>query len=628
MCMAFFRGRGTSFMSFIPLKLLNKHASLKKVYYGSFLMLIVIPILLVFAVSIGVLNVLMRNSAVSNIQSAQSSMTEMLDEDVKEVSLQLSHFVYVNGGEFMELASKADTDDVNIRYANSQKLEDAFQVAMIPKQDILSGQFYMKDGRLISVKQDIALSASEIRESTWYQEALAHPNTVSIGTYDTSSQNLTSYLRQRKWEFIIAAALAPDLYIDRSGKVELVSVFYRSDIGDLIKKYGQKDYLGKTVILDEDGKMIYQGYSGEEGDWYIDQLDNYKDGVYNQKVKSYKKDGNGYEDYTYVVSSLSSTGWKVISFVPTGKLTRDFRRIVAVMMGVIVILFFLFYGFSRYFLQNILNPVHSVVEGMGQVQEGNLDMHLDPAGQSEIRRMIHSFNQMVRTLKTSITENEKAQERKHEAEIQALQSQINPHFLVNTLNSIRFMAQVSKFDGIRKMAEALIKIVSCSFRSNISFYNLREELEVLDSYLYLMRIRYSDGFETEYEVQEECLDCRVPRLILQPLVENSIVHGFDGEDMGLLKISARQEEDRLILSVWDNGSGMTEDQIHEILQGKIRKSDDNTSIGMENVFTRLQLNFGGKCKEEIRSVPGEFTEIILQIPALKGETENEEGTDC
>ena len=93
--------------------------------------------------------------------------------------------------------------------------------------------------------------------------------------------------------------------------------------------------------------MIYQGYFGEEGDWYIDQLDNYADGVYNQKVKSYEKAGNGYEDYTYVVSSLSSTGWKVISFVPTGKLTRDFRRIVAIMMGVIVILFFLFYGFSR-----------------------------------------------------------------------------------------------------------------------------------------------------------------------------------------------------------------------------------------------------------------------------------------
>ena len=109
--------------------------------------------------------------------------------------------------------------------------------------------------------------------------------------------------------------------------------------------------------------------------------------------------------------------------------------------------------------------------------------------------MIHSFNRMVRELKASIEENEQVQQKKHQAEVRALQSQINPHFLVNTLNSIRFMAQVSKFDGIRKMAEALIKILSCSFRGSISFYTVREELDVLDSYLYLMKIRYSDGFE-------------------------------------------------------------------------------------------------------------------------------------
>ena len=93
--------------------------------------------------------------------------------------------------------------------------------------------------------------------------------------------------------------------------------------------------------------------------------------------------------------------------------------------------------------------------------------------------------------------NAEAQRRKHRAEIQALQSQINPHFIVNTLNSIRFMAQVAGYAGIQKMAESLMKIVSCSFRSNISFYTLREELDVLDSYVYLMRIRYADSFVSE-----------------------------------------------------------------------------------------------------------------------------------
>ena len=101
------------------------------------------------------------------------------------------------------------------------------------------------------------------------------------------------------------------------------------------------------------------------------------------------------------------------------------------------------------------------------------------------------------------------------------------------------MAQVSRFDGIRKMAEALIKILSCSFRGSISFYTVREELDVLDSYIYLMKIRYSDGFEVEYQIDRGCLDYKMPRLILQPIVENSIVHGLaeKEDDIGHLKIS-------------------------------------------------------------------------------------------
>ena len=113
--------------------------------------------------------------------------------------------------------------------------------------------------------------------------------------------------------------------------------------------------------------------------------------------------------------------------------------------------------------------------------------------------------------------NEEAQKRKHQAEMQVLQSQINPHFIVNTLNSIRFMAQMSGYDGTRRMAQALGNIVSCSFRSSTSFYTVDEELQMLDSYLYIMRIRYADGFEVRYDVAEDCRSCRLPRLTLSPL---------------------------------------------------------------------------------------------------------------
>ena len=255
---------------------------------------------------------------------------------------------------------------------------------------------------------------------------------------------------------------------------------------------------------------------------------------------------------------------------------------------------------------------------MREMEEGNLTVHVEPAGQSEIRTMIHSFNRMVRELKASIEENERVQQKKHQAEVRALQSQINPHFLVNTLNSIRFMAQVSRFDGIRKMAEALIKILSCSFRGSISFYTVREELDVLDSYIYLMKIRYSDGFEVEYQIDRGCLDYKMPRLILQPIVENSIVHGLaeKEDDIGHLKISLEEEKESILFTVEDDGRGMTQEEIECLLHPKERLDDDNTSIGIENVLGRLKLNFGEQCAVWMEGRQGCYTRTFLRIPKL------------
>ncbi len=265
-----------------------------------------------------------------------------------------------------------------------------------------------------------------------------------------------------------------------------------------------------------------------------------------------------------------------------------------------------------------------------------METHIEPAGQAEIRQMIHSFNRTVRQLKTSVEEREKAQEKKLEAQVRALQSQINPHFLVNSLTSIRFMAQVSKFDGIRRMAEALIQILTCSFRSNSSFYTVREELGVLDSYLYLMKIRYSDGFEVSYQVDPACLDRMMPRLVLQPVVENSIVHGFAdmGEGIGqlIIRVSMEEErfcleEERLCLEVEDNGAGMGPEKIAQILKGKVRRPDDNYSIGIENVFSRLSLHFKEAFQMEMESEPGVYTKTRILIPAEKKQEEGHESGD-
>ena len=581
---------------------LNKKKNLKASYYHTFLALIVIPILLIIIISIAIIRTMMIDSATRSIKRAQDNIIATLGGEVKDVSLRLSHFVYVNDNEIMKIAAMTDTQDFTKRYSAARMLSESFNFAMVPVQDILSAVFYMKDGESTYMKDDIILPDEEIKAASWYQQALDDKNMVKVGFYD---RNVTA---SRKAHMLtIVAGLSPGIDVDRDNVVEMAALFVSSQTGNLIKEYNKEKLLGVTMLLNPDGTPVFDVNDGMR--FFIPEIISGGETELHHKL-----DG---KNYVYVISEEPVTGLLAVSVVDSELLTRDFTRIAAVIVAVTVVLFGLFYLFSSSFLKNIIDPIHNTVEGMRLVEEGRLDVHVVPVGQAELRVMIHSFNRMTRRLKQLMQENEEEQQKKHEAEIRALQSQINPHFLVNSLNSIRFIAQVSRYEAIARMAEALIKILSCSFRSNVGFYTLDEELEVLDGFIYLMKIRYSDGFEIEYEIGEGCGSCMVPRLILQPIVENSIVHGFSGqeEELGKITVRARLEDQYLYITVRDNGKGMTEEEIRRLLSNETAENEDYVSIGVTNVNTRLVLNYGEECTLQIRSEVGRYTETVLRIPA-------------
>ena len=565
---------------------LNKKKNLKASYYHTFLALIVIPILLIIIISSAIIRTMMVDSATRSIKRAQDNIIATLGGEVKDVSLRLSHFVYVNDNEIMKIAAMTDTQDFTKRYSATLMLSESFNFAMVPVQDILSAIFYMKD--------DIILPDEEIKASDWYQQALNDKNMVKVGFYD---RNVAT--SRKAHTLTIVAGLSPGIDVDRDNVVEMTALFVSSQTGNLIKEYNKEKLLGITMLLNPDGTPVFDVDNGMR--FFIPEIVSGGETELHHKL-----DG---KNYVYVISEEPVTGLLAVSVVDSELLTRDFNRTAAAIVAVTVVLFGLFYIFSSYFLKNIIDPIHNTVEGMRLVEEGRLDVHVVPVGQAELRVMIHSFNRMTRRLKQLIQENEEEQQKKHEAEIRALQSQINPHFLVNSLNSIRFIAQVSRYEAIARMAEALIKILSCSFRSNVGFYTLNEELEVLDGFIYLMKIRYSDGFEIEYEIGENCGACMVPRLILQPIVENSIVHGFSGleEELGLITVKARLEDTYLYVTVRDNGKGMTEEEIRRLLSNETAGNEDYVSIGVTNVNTRLVLNYGEECALKIRSEVGKYT---------------------
>lgn len=589
----------------------KKMSSLKQVYYRNFVFLVVVPLLVVFMGMMTILKYRLRQASLENIDTYQEGLSDTLKREIDENSLQMAHFVYSQDGYFLQLAENIAASDGSVQYSYNQKLSEVFQMAMVPSHGIVGGTFYMKNGAQVHMKDNILLSTSAVRGTGWYQKALKKKNVVSVSGYDTSKIRFTTSTQQNR-QMVIVSALSPDAILDKGGQVEMVAFYTVSKAGNTMKQGSRRQVLGTTVLLDENGKLLF---SGDEAisDYFEQHGEEFTTGTTEYRASP---DGKAAEQYLFQTCAIPGCGWKLVTVVRSRLLIKDMNRIGVLLGVVILVLLGLFCLFSQYFLNGIVEPVHAVAEGMEQLVNNDLKVQVRPMGQPEIQNLMESFNQMVLSLKNMLEVNEEAQRRKHRAEIQALQSQINPHFIVNTLNSIRFMAQVAGYAGIQKMAESLIKIVSCSFRSNISFYTLQEELDVLDSYVYLMKIRYADSFEVNYRVEPECLGYKLPRLLLQPVVENSITHGFAEmeEELGQIEVSARREGEFLCLSVQDNGCGMTKEQIDQICHGRIRAADDNTSIGLENVLARIRLNFGGKAQLKMESEQRRYTKTTIWLP--------------
>lgn len=492
-----------------------------------FSLLVVVPLIVVFAAAAVILYQVMRTSAVDTISAFQETVATTLNTDIKSASLQLSHFVYVNDGEFLDVANRVySSSGSSQQYLAAKELERSFNTAMVPSQNILAGLFFMKGGGTVPVKESITLPDDALRAEGWYRTALDNPNRVTIGGYDTSKTDLTANA-QKGGQLVLVTAMAPN---------------YTTDPG-----------MGTTLLLDEEGQVLFGDMGREELlAWFGENGAQLPNGTFNRRA-ALDPDGRT-RNYLFILRQVPFTGWRIATFVDEGLIMDRILGIGALLVGVVFSLLLLFFLFSRYFLDAIVMPVQEPAGAMDRVAANDLAVQLQPSGHQELQRLTSSFNQMVLSLKNMLAINEEAKKRKHQAEMQVLQSQIiPPHFIVNTLNSIRFMAQMSGYDGTRRMAQALGNIVSCSFRSSTSFYTVDEELQMLDSYLYIMRIRYADGFEVRYDVAEDCRSCRLPRLTLQPIVENALDHGFAdmGDELGQLVIQAARQGDFLCLEVED-----------------------------------------------------------------------------
>lgn len=274
-----------------------------------------------------------------------------------------------------------------------------------------------------------------------------------------------------------------------------------------------------------------------------------------------------------------------------------------------------------YISRIVYKPVQKLMTAMKAVSDGEMDTRAEIVSKDEIGLAAEEFNRMLDRIEDLIRQLIQEEKKKKDAELEALQYQITPHFMYNTLNSIKCYALIHDQKEIATVIEDFVELLQTCIQKKGTFLTVAEEVQVLENYIHLQEFRNGENYQVEYKIEWEAQQCKIPRLILQPLVENAIIHGLDlKNDQKRLIIEAYTSGSRLYLKITDNGRGMTEEQIEELLKKKGKKTKGLTAVGIPNIQDRLNLYYGRQAKLTLKS-EGEGTIATIYLPVNRGEDE-------
>ena len=380
-----------------------------------------------------------------------------------------------------------------------------------------------------------------------------------------------------------------------------------SNIANYVDEVGIGQH-GYCYIMDEMGNIIYHPqqqliYSGLKKEETKELVDD-KDGSY---IKS---------NMIYTIHTLENCNWRIVgvSFVDEMVSIRV-QNMVRIVMSLMVLVLFTAAICGVIFSRLITKPAKRLSEAMGEFEADAEKFDYVPVnGTIEIAALSDSFAHMVIQIQNLMEQVRKEEISLRKTELSALQAQINPHFLYNTLDSIAWMCEEERNKEAVEMVTALARLFRISISKGHELITLEKEMQHAQSYLNIQKFRYQDQFTYEFIVDEQCLPYYCNKITLQPIIENAIYHGLDPSEEGHIQIEIRDREDAILLSVEDNGVGMTEEECTEILS---REAKDRTGIGIKNVNDRIHIYFGNKYGLKIISEVDVGTRVEIWIPKIK-----------
>lgn len=578
----------------------------------SIIMSVLMAITLVTIVTMGFLlyqrfKLAIDKMAVSNTEATVESTVDRVNSDLLDIR-QIFNAANYNIVQEFDISSEKFAEQFSLLYeVNSDKIE--------------SLALYGNEGRLIA-SEPVAVEKEniDVTGQDWYKNAESAIENVHFSV--PHIQNLYEDGLYR-YHWVVSLSRYVDINdgeIPGSG-VLLVDMKY-SVIEDVLKQINDSSEGIYYYMISRDGQMIYHPRKTEMARGLFEEnslkASGYEEGTYEITTDGHKE--------SVVVGNIAYTGWKLIGVVPESVQTARINNFRYYIFTTIMVLMMMLLEGNRLISRKISKPIRKLDESVKTYEAGGKpDIYI--GGSSEIRHLGYSVQRSYERIETLMEEIIRQQNERRKSELDALQSQINPHFLYNTLESITWMIEAQKNEEAVIMISELAKLLRVSLSRGKTIIPVKDELQHSRSYMSIQLVRYKERFQMEFQTDKEIEDYCIVKLVIQPILENAIYYGvgnMDEDDEGKITVRGEKKEDDIYITIEDNGMGMRKEVLENILKDNNKVPKHGSGVGVINVHSRIQLMFGEQYGLEIYSEPDEGTRVVIHIPAIPYTKENAE----
>lgn len=539
------------------------------------------------------------------LQNANKRLENYFDE-IASIANEANYNYYLQN----YLIAEKDNAEGYSNLTNAKSMQDyemsskVFNSSLNSRTDVTSLMIFGKKSLLLHKSIYEFWSVVQDYDSyPWYQKAIETPNTSVITgpmrhefLKDNTEQTISLSRRISSYEDgSFLGVILIDLNLNKIA--EIFESFYANGEGAL-------------CILNDQGQIVYPMNYDKVTPQLLEKLNSSAKDNFIARIDQ--------EEYQVVAATFEKADWKVLSITSTGKLKESMYDTLGIVIAAIVLVMVILGVALSRILKGVVNPILRLKGHIDLADEGHLTERAEVLNHNETGALSKSFNKMLDRIENLMGEVVNEQEEKRKYELQALQAQINPHFLYNTLDSIIWMAEAKNSDVV-PMTEALAKLFRISLNKGNEFIRIEDEMEHVRNYLVIQSMRYTDKFTYHIEIKDEVRYCKTIKLIVQPIVENSIYHGIKKKrGKGRIDILAYWEKEKLCIRIQDDGNGMNEETCRAILTKDSKfENSSGSGIGVKNVNERIQLYFGKEYGLRYTSVLGEGTTAELVLPVIE-----------